>query len=589
MAYSVIGVDAYDNELDEQTGASTITVAPADGDDQVPCPRGVCRVTGAGSYLVTSTTPGPEGDVVTTTSLEVQPDVLASLKVTPGTAQTRTGVAVTYTVTGSDRFGNDLGDLTADAELTLVPIAAGEPVDCDGADCTPYVAGTYRVEALVDGVSGGASLNATATRTTIAVDPEGDTTGLTFGDDVPVFALVTSPDGPIPSGLVQFSLDGDAVGDPVAVDDDGAAQLPAIEDVDAGLHTLRAEFVSEPDGAYTLASSQSSFVIAQAPTATQVSVSPDSVTAVVTAGALQAPSGQVRFSLNGHDLGSADVVNGTAVLATDTTIASDAAVTAFYGGTANYLPSTGSTARKDPSITATVTAVSGAAPVGAWYRGPVSVGFTCAAGSAPLTCPAPVVLDHEGAGQTVTRTVVATDGGLAMVTAGPVNIDLTAPLAKVAGVVQGAVYNGPAPAATCAGSDALSGLATCTVTTTGQFPGTLQSTATAVDQAGNTTTSTVTYRTRDLWVGKAEPVKGAWPVTIGKSVSLLVASKQRPELTGKLVRPGDGFRWAGYRNGVARWASIVRVPASADAGQVIDYRVEIGGATRKVHLRAVKP
>ena len=297
---------------------------------------------------------------------------------------------------------------------------------------------------------------------------------------------------------------------------------------------------------------------------------------------------RVRFSLNGHDLGSADVVDGTAVLATDTTIAPDAAVTASYGGTANYLPSTGSTARKDPTITATVTAVSGAAPVGGWYRGPVSVGFTCAAGSATLTCPAPVVLDHEGAGQTVTRTVVATDGGLAMVTAGPVNIDLTAPVAKVAGVLQGAVYNGPAPAATCGGSDALSGLATCTVTTTGQFPGNLQSTATAVDQAGNTTTSTVTYRTRDLWVGKAEPVKGAWPVTIGKSVSLLVASKQRPELTGKLVRPGDGFRWAGYRNGVARWVSVVRVPATAKAGKLVDYRVEIGGVTRKVHLRAVK-
>ncbi len=303
MSYSVIGVDAYDNELDDQTGASTITVAPADGGDQVPCPRGVCRVTGAGSYLVTSTTTGPEGDVVTTTSLEVTPDVLASLKVTPGTAQTRTGVAVTYTVTGSDRFGNDLGDLTGDAELTLVPLAGGDPLDCDGADCTPYVAGTYRVEALVDGVSGGASLNALATRTTIAVDPEGDTHGLTFGDDVPVSAMVTSPDGPVPSGLVQFSLDGDAVGGPVAVDNDGAAQVPAIEDVDAGLHTLRAEFVSDPDGAYTLASSQSSFVIAQAPTATQVSVTPNAVTAVVSAGALPAPTGGVRFSLNGHDLG----------------------------------------------------------------------------------------------------------------------------------------------------------------------------------------------------------------------------------------------------------------------------------------------
>ena len=205
VSYSVLGNDSFGNALDEQTGISTVTVALTEGGDPIACPHGVCRVTDAGLYTVTSTTPGPDDDVVATTSLDVQPDVLASLTVTPGNAETRTGVSVTYTVTGADRFGNDLGDLTGDAGLTLVPLAGGDPVDCDGADCTAYVAGTYRVEAMVDGVSGAASLYATATRTSIAVDPEGDTTGLTFGDDVPVSALVTSPDGPIPSGMVQFS------------------------------------------------------------------------------------------------------------------------------------------------------------------------------------------------------------------------------------------------------------------------------------------------------------------------------------------------------------------------------------------------
>ena len=199
-----------------------------------------------------------------------------------------------------------------------------------------------------------------------------------------------------------------------------------------------------------------------------------------------------------------------------------------------------------------------------------------------------MVLDHEGAGQTVTRTVLAEDGGLSVATAGPVSIDLTAPAAKVTGVADGTVYNGPAPAATCEGSDALSGLASCTVTTTGQFPGVQVSTATAVDQAGNTTSSTVTYRTRHLWVGNVHPVKGVWPVPIGKSVSLLVVSKQRPVLTGKLVRSGDRFRWAAYHNGFARWVSIVRVPATANPGDVIIYQVETAGVTRKVRLRAVK-
>ena len=588
VSYSVFGSDAYGNALDEQTGASTITVAPVGGGDSNACPRGVCRVTDAGSYVVTSTTPGADGDVVATTSLAALPGALASLHVTPGTAQTRTGVPVTYTVNGADRFGNDLGDLTEYAELTLVPLEGGDPVDCDGADCTPYGAGTYRVEARLDDASGVASLHAVPTRTTIAVDPDGDTTGLTFGDDVPVFALITSPDGPAPGGLVQFTLDNQAIGDPVAVADDGVAQVPDLQNVDAGLHTLRAEFGSEPAGMFAPASGQTSFVVAQAPTTTEVTVQPGSITAVVSAGPLPTPTGLVQFALNGQDLGSAPLVDGTAVLETDTTVAHDATVSGLYGGGANYLPSAGSTARKDPEVTTTVTALGGAAPVAGWYRSPVTVSFDCVAGSAPVTCPEPVVLDQEGAGQTVTRSVLAEDGGLTVVTAGPVSIDLTAPTAKVTGVAEGKVYNGPTRAPTCEASDALSGLASCTLTTTGQFPGVQVTTATAVDQAGNTTTSTVTYRTRDLWVGNLAQVKGAWPVETGKSVPLLVASNKRPVLTGKLVRPGDGFRWAGYKNGVARWSSLVRMPATAKPGDVVIYWVEIGGVTRKVRLLAVK-
>ena len=586
VSYSVLGEDSFGNALPDQTGASTVTVARPTGEDQSSCPRGVCRVTDAGSWVVTGTTPGTDGDVVSTTSLEVQPAVLASLQVTPGTAQTRTGVPVAYTVTGADRFGNELGDLTADATLTLVPLAGGDPVGCEAAVCTPYVEGSYRVTALVDGVSGAASLHAIATRATIAVDPDGDTAGLTYGDQVPVSAQITSPDGPVPSGQVQFALDGEEFGTSVAVGDDGSAQKAALDDVGAGLHTLRAVFGSEPDGEFTLASDQTSFVVARAPTTTQVTVKPGSVTAVVSAGELPTPTGAVRFSLNGHDLGLAELVDGTAVLETDTTPADDAAVSGLYVGAADYLPSTGSTARQDPAVSATVSA--GTGPVSGWYRSPVTITFHCAAGSAPVACPAPVVLDHEGADQSVTRTVVAEDGGAALVTAGPVSIDLSAPTVKVTGVVDGAVSNGPSSEATCRASDTLSGLASCTVATTGHFPGVLVSTATAVDRAGNTATASVTYRSRDLWVGKSEPDKGAWPVVIGRSVSLFVASKQHPVLSGHLVRSHDGFRWTGHRNGVARWVSSVRMPATARPGTVVTYQVEIGGETRTVRLQAVR-
>jgi len=588
VSYSVFGEDTYGNALDEQTAASSIEVAPADGGVAIPCPRGVCRVTDAGSWVVTSTTPGVEGDVVATTALDVQPGVLAALRVQPGTSQTRTGVPVTYTVTGDDRFGNEIGDVTGDATLTLVRLGDGDPTSCEGAVCTPYAAGTYQVVAELDGLSGVASLHVLATRASIAVDPEGDTAGLTFGDAVPVAATVTSPDGPVPSGRVQFSLDGAELGKAVLVGNDGAAHKADLEGIGAGLHTLKAEFVSEPDGAFTLASDQTSFVIGRVATTTQLTVRPDSLTAIVGAGALSAPTGLVQFNLNGHDLGYAPLTDGVAVLESDTTIARGAVASAVYLGDADHLPSTGSTARQDPVVTATVHGAGGAGPVAGWYRSPVTVTFACTAGSSPVTCPAPVVLDHEGAGQTVSRTVVADDGGTAVVTAGPVDLDLSAPAAKVVGVVDGKVYNGPPPAASCAASDALSGLVSCTVATTGGFPGTFASTATAVDRAGNSTTSTVTYGSRDLWIGRGEPEGGAWPVRIGKSVSLLVASQHPPTLAGRLVRSSDGFRWAGHRNGISRWVSRVRVPASARPGDVIVYQVEIGGETRTVRLRAVR-
>jgi hypothetical protein len=98
-----------------------------------------------------------------------------------------------------------------------------------------------------------------------------------------------------------------------------------------------------------------------------------------------------------------------------------------------------------------------------WYRSPVHITFTCTPGSAPLTgpCPDPVVLRHDGRDRVVTRTITATDGGSDTVTL-HINIDRTKPEVGVDGVKSGLTYRS-LPTLKCVATDALSGVASCTI------------------------------------------------------------------------------------------------------------------------------
>ena len=99
-----------------------------------------------------------------------------------------------------------------------------------------------------------------------------------------------------------------------------------------------------------------------------------------------------------------------------------------------------------------------------WFRSPVSIAFTCKAGSAALSgpCPATVVLSAETKGTTVTGTIHATDGGFATLTVGPIRIDKTKPTLTIKGVTSGQSYK-HAPTLQCVAHDALSGIASCVI------------------------------------------------------------------------------------------------------------------------------
>jgi adhesin/invasin len=186
----------------------------------------------------------------------------------------------------------------------------------------------------------------------------------------------------------------------------------------------------------------------------------------------------------------------TATLTGSTTAgAATISVAVIGAGAPTLVPATlHSDAYLKPTITARA---SSSAPVrSGWFRTPVTVTFACG-GSLPLTkpCPTPVVLSSNGRDQVVTRTVTDSLGSTASVTSPAVSIDATAPGVSVAGARNGATYKSVRKLV-CKGKDALSGVASCKVTTTKQKSKkrtVVRWKATASDRAGNTTTTKGQY------------------------------------------------------------------------------------------------
>ena len=86
------------------------------------------------------------------------------------------------------------------------------------------------------------------------------------------------------------------------------------------------------------------------------------------------------------------------------------------------------------------------------------------------------------------------DFAAATATVSGINIDLVAPTAAIKGVKKGKTYP-KKKKPKCVGSDALSGLASCTVVQ--KKKGTkYKVTATATDKAGNVTVVTLTYKVK---------------------------------------------------------------------------------------------
>lgn len=362
---------------------------------------------------------------------------------------------------------------------------------------------------------------------------------------------------------------------------------PSVTYLHSGTCTIEAAQAASAD--FNAASGTTTVNVSAAATTTAVHVHAGSISAdvaVVAPGAGD-PTGTVTFSVGGDVVGTAPVANHTATLTYQVPTGATRQVAAVYGGDADFTGSSDSTSRNDPSISASVTSAHPATGYG-WYHSPMTVRFTCTTDGAALThaCPAPVTIDHDVAGRSVTRTILATDGGADTVTVTGLNLDQHAPAVRVTGVRDGAVYNGRAPAAHCVATDGLSGVASCRIAR--HTDGSVTSyVATARDRAGNTARTRGSFRVLSTYLVGAPFRNGAFQVR-RQVYSLVTRADTRPHYVYAApapARPSGGYT-PFTRTGPHTWAITVSL-----AGLPHDSRWNLGvkvGSTLRVvtvHVR----
>ncbi len=422
--------------------------------------------------------------------------------------------------------------------------------------------------------------------TTVAADETAQT--ITFGS--------TPPTDPVPGGSYALAATTNA-GLPVTFSLDAATTPGACTLSGSTVHFLAPGTcvinADQPgDGTYAAAARvQQTMSIGKAATTLALVVTASTIQGTVkpVAPSTGTPTGTVTFTVDGTSVGTATLSAGIAIRKYVVPSGAARKVTASYAGNATFGPSSAAMTRYDPVITAKVSSAHPKTAYG-WYRSPVTITYVCVPHGAPLVgpCRAPVTLRHDGAKQSVTRSVSATDGGKATVSVRNINIDQVRPWVAVTGVRNGAVYFGTSPTPRCIGADWLSGLASCKVTRATRGERT-NYTATATDRAGNVASASGSYITLSAGLLGAPYIFGLFDVTSRHAYTLVVYSATRPVLYRAVPYPGipfvpdKAFNAAGYH----RWTTTVYVGTWLRAHPYWNLGVRTGNMLRimPIHVR----
>ena len=296
-----------------------------------------------------------------------------------------------------------------------------------------------------------------------------------------------------------------------------------------------------------------------------VTLKRDATAPTATATVSPAPNGagwnntSVTVTFTGTD-GLSGVVSCTAPVAVSTEGAGQLASGTCTDNAGNVSAPATASVNIDKTAPTASAAAAPAPNANGWNNTDVTVTFTGTDGlSGIASCSAAVVLG-EGAGQSASGTCSDKAGNVsAPATASNINVDKTAPSVTVTGVTNGAGYIvGGVPAAGCATTDTLSGVATsATVTTTGGPLGSVTVTcAGATDKAGNAAAAvSATYRVSYDFCGFKQPI--LVPVQEFKTGSTIPVKFCVKDANGVAVATATGTVEA-YVNGVLQGSEAIR-------------------------------
>ena len=169
------------------------------------------------------------------------------------------------------------------------------------------------------------------------------------GQSVTFTATVTAANGSTPTGSVQFTVNGTALGGPATLNGSGVAVSTTTTTLPAGHNTVTASYTATGDFQNS-SNTLTQTVNASTSTALSSSANPSLVgqsvtfTATVTANNGTTPTGSVQFAVDGTVLGSPVTLNGSgvAVSSADSSLsAGPHTVTASYSPTGFFVSSTG--------------------------------------------------------------------------------------------------------------------------------------------------------------------------------------------------------------------------------------------------------
>jgi hypothetical protein len=144
QAYAVSEVDRYGNTGADVSASMVLTVSP-DG----TCAANTCSASVTGLHAVAATLSGQSA----TATLTVIAGPVATLTLSPASATIDAGGSQAYSTTGTDAFGNSLGDLSPVTALTMAPEGT-----CSAGRCVALVGGPHVVTATNGGRSATAAL-----------------------------------------------------------------------------------------------------------------------------------------------------------------------------------------------------------------------------------------------------------------------------------------------------------------------------------------------------------------------------------------------------------------------------------------------